>query len=194
MANTLNWSEFDVCKVEKRLFGIQGASIFVRRAFLEQVGLLSEDYFLYFEEEDWAMRSIGQFQFGYAPDSVIYHKEGKTTGSDSYRGATKSLSSEYYLTMSRLIFTQKYFPLYLPGICFSHLMIATKRILQGNWKNSFIILVSTFSFITNGKQRSQIRNDDGSFRHFMERLVHIPLLNLIGESLFARTRQKLDPP
>lgn len=186
-ANISSLSESDVRKVEKSIFGIQGASIFVRKSFLDKVGLLPEDYFLYFEEEDWAMRSIGQFQLGYAHDSVIYHKEGRTTGSDSYRDATKSLFSEHYLTMSRLIFTQKYFPLYLPGICFSHFLIATKRLLHGNWKNSVVVLVSTFFFITSGKQRNLIRNDADSYRHFMERLLRTPLLNLIGERFFVKT-------
>jgi len=193
-SNTLSLSESDVRKVEKSMFGIQGASIFVRRSFLNTVGLLPDDYFLYFEEEDWAMRSTGQFQLGYAPDSVVYHKEGKTTGSNSLKGTTKSLSSEFYLTMSRLIFTQKYFPLYLPGICFSHFMIATKRFLHGHWRNSLIVLISTFFFITSGKQRSQVRNDVGSFRHFTEQVLHTPLLNLIGKRLFVGTHQTSEPP
>lgn len=185
-ATTSSFSESDVRKVEKSMFGIQGASIFVRKIFLDKIGLLPEDYFLYFEEEDWAMKSIGHFQFGYSPDSVVYHKEGKSTGSNSFKETTKPLSSEFYLTMSRLIFTQKYFPLYLPGICFSHLMIATKRLLHGNWKNSVVVLVSTFFFITSGKQRSLTRNDADSYHHFMERLLHTPLLNLIGEKLFIK--------
>ena len=35
---------------------VVGASMLVRRAVLERVGLLSEDYFLYCEEIDWATR------------------------------------------------------------------------------------------------------------------------------------------
>lgn len=192
--NSLKCSESDIVKIEKKIFGIQGASIFVRKEFLDQVGFLSEDYFLYFEEEDWAMRNNGFFKFGYAHDSVVYHKEGRTTGSDSYNDTTKSLFSEYYLTMSRLIFTQKYFHNYLLGICFSHFMIATKRILKGDWKNSIIILVSTLFFITSGKQRSLIKNDADSYRHFIERLLHTPLLNLIGKRFFVRTHQRIEPP
>ena len=37
-------------EIEKRLKYISGASMFVRRTYIETVGLLNEQYFLYFEE------------------------------------------------------------------------------------------------------------------------------------------------
>lgn len=43
--------------VETRLGFISGVSLLVRKSFLEQVGLLNEDYFLYYEEVDWSLRS-----------------------------------------------------------------------------------------------------------------------------------------
>lgn len=34
---------------------VVGASMFVRKTFIEEVGYMSEDYFLYFEELDWIL-------------------------------------------------------------------------------------------------------------------------------------------
>lgn len=58
-----------------------GASMLASRAFLEQVGLMEEDYFLYYEEADWVLRAEGQFDVAIAPQSVVYHKVGASAGS-----------------------------------------------------------------------------------------------------------------
>ena len=55
------------------------------RVFLEDVGLMEESYFLYFEELDWAMRAKKAFKLGYARESVVYHKEGASIGTHSNR-------------------------------------------------------------------------------------------------------------
>jgi GT2 family glycosyltransferase len=41
---------------------------------------MEESYFLYFEEHDWAARAKGKFDLGYANNSIIYHKEGRSIG------------------------------------------------------------------------------------------------------------------
>ena len=45
---------------------VSGASMLASRAFLENVGLMEESYFLYFEELDWALRARGKFDLAYA--------------------------------------------------------------------------------------------------------------------------------
>src|SRR5690348_5684774 len=71
----------DPARIEARLDYVVGASLFVSRAFLLDVGLLSEGYFLYSEEIDWATRARGRHALVYAHDSIVYHKEGGSTGS-----------------------------------------------------------------------------------------------------------------
>jgi len=80
----------------------------VTRRFVEEVGLMSEDYFLYFEELDWVLRGTKRFTLGYADDSILYHKEGGTIGSKSEKRASNL--SLFYLTRNRLLFTRKFFP------------------------------------------------------------------------------------
>lgn len=90
-----------------------GASLFIRRELLERVGLLSEDYFLYCEELDWfhRMKRIApEFKLGYAPESLVYHKEGASTGSNDLGRKTYSYFADYFYMTSRLKFSKRYFP------------------------------------------------------------------------------------
>lgn len=41
---------------------------------------MNEEYFLYFEEPDWAARARGRYGMACAPRSVVYHKVGASTG------------------------------------------------------------------------------------------------------------------
>src|SRR3546814_6721455 len=57
-----------------------GAALAVSRKFVETIGPMDEDYFLYFEEIDWAMRARPRFKTGFAAGATIYHKEGGKIG------------------------------------------------------------------------------------------------------------------
>lgn len=91
--------------VESRLDHIAGASLMVSRAFLEQIGLMEESYFLYFEEIDWAVRAKGRFSLGWAPRSFVWHKEGGSIGS-SHRSRPSNRSLRHIL-VNRLQFTHR---------------------------------------------------------------------------------------
>jgi GT2 family glycosyltransferase len=95
--------------VEARLRYVCGASVFVRIAFLRRVGLMSEQYFLYFEEIDWATRARGVYGLGYCAASVVYHKEGRSIGSHR-SSASRSLSSEWYLSRNRIVLMRTHYP------------------------------------------------------------------------------------
>lgn len=122
-------SDYRVAEVEKRLSFVCGASMLVRREFIEQVGLMNEEYFLYFEELDWAVRAGGEFQMAYAPESIVYHKEGASIGSSS-AGAEKSKMADFYGQKNRIVFTRKYFPFALPTVYFSFLAVMKNRVVR----------------------------------------------------------------
>lgn len=109
--------------VEKRINFIYGASVMASRAFIESVGLMDERYFLYCEEQDWAYSATGRFDLAYAPEAVVYHKEGVSTGFSSKQTNLKSL---YYLTRSRLLLTAKHHPWALPTVGLSILFAALR--------------------------------------------------------------------
>lgn len=88
--------------VERRMAYPMGASMFVRRTLFETVGGMSEAYFLYFEEIDWARRIKGKFRIAVTHDAVIWHKEGGSIGSSSR--ARPSDTGLYYLNAGLLRF------------------------------------------------------------------------------------------
>jgi len=87
--------------MEHKLKYVSGASAFVRIGCLKQVGPMNEQYFLYFEEIDWATRACGLYTMGYCAASMVYHKEGRSIGSHRSSGS-RSLFSERYLSRNRV--------------------------------------------------------------------------------------------
>ena len=78
-----------------------GAAMMVKREVIENVGMMPECYFLYYEELDWSemIRRAG-YEIWYDPACTIYHKESKTTGK-------QSPLKTFYTTRNRLIFAQR---------------------------------------------------------------------------------------
>lgn len=87
-----------------------GASVLVSKEFLDDVGLMSEDYFLYFEELDWARRAAGRYKLTCAADSIVYHKEGATIGANGNDSKNKSELADYFVVRNKIKFTKKYYP------------------------------------------------------------------------------------
>lgn len=115
--------------VEDRMYGVQGASVLVSTEFLQKAGLLAEQYFLYYEEQDWAERAA-RAGFGkvFAPTAVVYHKEGASTGANSNAPEARSLAADYFAIRSRLLFTRKFYPYALPLVHFGLIGVAINRI------------------------------------------------------------------
>jgi GT2 family glycosyltransferase len=133
----------DVEDVERKLSYICGASMLVSRAFLETVGLMSEDYFLFFEEIDWVTRAGNRFALAYAHKSIVYHKEGGSIGS-SFIGLQRSRRAGFYTQRNRIRFTAKYFPWALPLVYLSFLIVIFNRIRRRQWDRITMILKIIF--------------------------------------------------
>jgi GT2 family glycosyltransferase len=129
-----------VDSVERRMSYVTGASMLVSRTFLKDIGLMSEDYFLYYEELDWAMRMGTRYTLAYAPQSVVYHKEGATIGASNLRVGDKSLTSDYFSLSNRVRFTRKFIPHALPTVYLGLLLSLANRVRRGQWDRVAIIL------------------------------------------------------
>ena len=57
----------DTAEVERSIGFISGASMYVSRAYVDAVGVMDDDFFVYFEDVDWCLRR-GPFKLGYAHD------------------------------------------------------------------------------------------------------------------------------
>jgi GT2 family glycosyltransferase len=117
---------------------VEGASMLVSRRFLEYVGLLCEDYFLYFEETDWVIRSKGHFKLGYAPQSIVYHKVGGSIGTSS-NPATMSYTSDYFNIRNRLLFTRRFYHAALPTVWMVIVGALLLRLCLGKWDRAMMI-------------------------------------------------------
>lgn len=124
----------------KNIDYVIGASVFIRPSFLEKVGLMSEEYFLYYEELDWSMRAKGKFLIGCEPRSIVYHKEGASIGTNGLHPEKKSELADYYGMRNRLLFTRKFFPKYLPMIYLSTIGILWNRFRRHQYKRIWIFI------------------------------------------------------
>jgi GT2 family glycosyltransferase len=117
---------------------VVGASMFVPMHFLQEVGLLDESFFLYYEELDWATRGKGRFPLAYAPKSIVYHKIGGTIGTSS-NPARKSLISDFYTLRNRLHFTSRRYPYALPTVYAGMLAALAVRLVFGQWRKARMV-------------------------------------------------------
>lgn len=133
----------DADAIEAAMDYVVGASMLVSRRFLERVGLMQDDYFLYFEELDWATRGRAQgFRLGYAPSSIVRHKEGASIGT-SHRGPGSILSMRY-LSRNRLLFTTRFHRQHLGRVrrrMWFEVMVYLKR---RQWAVAKVVLQSLF--------------------------------------------------
>ena len=90
---------------------ITGCSLLVTAEAFEQVGLMNEQYFLYWEETelDWRMRAAG-FKLMYVPQSVVRHKVAGSLGESWEERQTE------YLVRNMLLFHQRNIPDRLPAV------------------------------------------------------------------------------
>ncbi|WP_124553229.1 glycosyltransferase [Methylophilus methylotrophus] len=133
--------KYDKDKVNKKidLDYISGASMFTTQKFISTVGLMEESYFLYFEELDWSIRAArNNFKLGYVSSAVIWHKEGSVLGSG--QSIKRSALSEFYGLSSKLKFTRKFYPLYLPTIWIFGLGQLIIRIIRNRPQNARSLL------------------------------------------------------
>jgi GT2 family glycosyltransferase len=116
-----------------------GASLFVSRKFLKGVGLMDEDYFLYFEEVDWVTRAGSRYEVSVCPDCYVYHKEGASIGTNR-NPRRRSLLSDFYALRNRVLFAKKHFPFTLPTVFLGLLLSAAIRIYRGQWQAALVVL------------------------------------------------------
>lgn len=78
-----------------------GAAMMIKKAVIDEVGLMPECYFLYYEELDWSMMiTRAGYEIWYEPSCTIFHKESQTTGQNSPLRT-------YYITRNRLLLVKR---------------------------------------------------------------------------------------
>lgn len=100
----------DAAAIERVQSYLNGACMLVDRHFLELVGPMREDYFLYCEEVEWFLRAARKgLKLGYAPDARVFHEAGTTTGSHTAL-RERPRTSIYYNERNKILLTRDMFP------------------------------------------------------------------------------------
>ncbi len=112
---------------------IIGASMLVSKKFIDRVGLMGEEYFIYYEEIDWCIRGKRKgFSLTYSPESIVYHKDGRSTGA-GVNVFTRNPVADYYNIRNRIVFTRKYFPYAMVTVVLGILLAIVNRIRRRQW-------------------------------------------------------------
>jgi GT2 family glycosyltransferase len=110
---------------------ITGASMVASRLFWDRAGPMPEDYFLYYEEVDWALRR-GDLPLAVAPGAQVYHRAGTAIGSPAV-GRPASPFSLYFKHRARHRFVRRHLPRSLAGAWAYTLAKMSQFALKGWW-------------------------------------------------------------
>jgi N-acetylglucosaminyl-diphospho-decaprenol L-rhamnosyltransferase len=127
--------------IEPRLSYLSGASMMIGRRFLETVGPMREDYFLYCEEVEWFLRGLARgMRLGFAPGAKVLHFQGASTG--SVRSLRRRPRMPVYLdTRNKILVTRDRFPSRLPAAALGVAARMSVRCLRrGAWRQFFYAL------------------------------------------------------
>ena len=128
----------------KETQSIHGAAMMVPKKVVDEVGMMTEIYFLYYEEHDWAeMVKRAGYKIFYQPKSYILHKESISTGKFSPL-------KTYYISRNRILFARRNFkPLSLAiSLLFQCFVSIPKNTLQFLLKREFAHLKAFWRAIT----------------------------------------------
>lgn len=128
---------------------IGGASFLVSTDTIRKVGLMDEDYFLYWEDTEWSERiKRNGWKLAYEPRSVIRHKGSATVGESSP-------ATDYYYTRNSVLFIYKYYKVFLlPSLIVNVLGRSLARLLRGRFDRIKII----FSAARDGLKYCFVKN------------------------------------
>lgn len=117
----------DAAGIERDQNYLNGASMFLGRRFLQEVGPMQEDYFLYCEEVEWFLRPAARrMRLGFAAGARVLHHAGTTTG--SYNGIHAKPKTPIYLSeRNRILLTRDCAPAMLPFAALAALALIVFR-------------------------------------------------------------------
>jgi GT2 family glycosyltransferase len=119
--------------IEKDLAYIMGASMLVTRRFIAEIGPMEEDYFLFYEEIDWALRAGRRFSLRYAPRSHVFHKSGSST-------KVMPIFATGFYYRNRLRFVARFLPNQLAAAKWSLFKELLRHTARGRWRHVWLLL------------------------------------------------------
>ena len=132
---------FDDEKVSAEIDYVIGAAMLLTRPLLEKVGLLCEEYFLYFEELDLSCRARRYgFRNYVATSAIVYHKEGASAGCIH----DKSSFSDMLAIRNRLLFACKFYKKLSPFVWFFLIAAFVNRLKRLQFEKAINVIKVMF--------------------------------------------------
>ncbi|MFH1202026.1 MAG: glycosyltransferase [Candidatus Omnitrophota bacterium] len=120
-----------------------GAAVMFRREIFDKVGLLDEDFNIYFEDVDMAKRIKDEgFKVVFVPESMIYH---------AFHGTASDEFSQFYIERNRLFFVAKHYPKNLAGVLFGKGYFSCRKHLEHTGKIFQILPEVIFKLVKHNK-------------------------------------------
>ena len=113
---------------------ITGANCVASRQFMETAGLMEEDYFLYYEEVDWAMRR-GALPLRLVPEARVHHLAGASIGSGTHKRRASAFAN-YFNYRNRMRFLCRFNPAALPTALAFASAKAMQLAMKGGWSEA----------------------------------------------------------
>jgi GT2 family glycosyltransferase len=127
---------------------ISGGSFFTHARHFKEIGLLPEDYFLYWEETDFCYHAKKQdYKLVVCESAVCYDKVSTSIG--------KSFLSDYYYTRNGLLFLSKYKKGKVAVAVFFTIFRLLKRILSGKFDRAKGMYKGMVSFLKRGNHENK---------------------------------------
>lgn len=134
------------------------AAMMVRRSVIKEVGLMPEEFFLYYEQIDWCLkiREAG-FQIYFVPQSLVLYKESVSIDK-------KSAIQIYYKTRNRILLVRKWRKGFWKWLSLSYLgMIALGDLAKFLIQRKFLFLSMYWdALFWNLKGNSKMNNPKNS--------------------------------
>ncbi|MDB5009616.1 MAG: hypothetical protein JWQ06_405, partial [Mucilaginibacter sp.] len=107
-----------------------GAAMMIKKECIENVGLMAENFFLYYEEMDWCDRiKRAGYQVWLVTNALIYHKESVSVGK-------VSALKEYFMNRNRILFIRRNAPLVARTVFYFYfILFVTPRNVLNYFKN-----------------------------------------------------------
>jgi GT2 family glycosyltransferase len=110
---------------------ISGANMVASRAFLERIGPLAEDYFLYYEEVDWAFRRE-DLPLILSAEALVYHHGGTTIGTGNLTRRPSAFAN-YFNYRNRIRFLTRFARPSIPTAYLYAMAKIAQLVLLGAW-------------------------------------------------------------
>lgn len=104
--NQIDKGQYDSPNIQETEY-VTGCCVLIKREVIEKIGLVPEDYFLYYEDTDWSLRARrAGYKCVFVPAAKIWHKGSRSSVEGSFPYI-------YYHIRNGLILARRFAPWYI---------------------------------------------------------------------------------